>query len=359
MRASSERVVTKGSPRRLNRASPARSSVVPNLTSLLRREREVLVRSAMSGGLCVARRRCMQERVAMEAARFLDVLCRILKRSPKVALEEAVSEEVRTGAFAAAGQDEIKAVFNVWRRTLESFALEVGSPFKWDKLIRALTQFEEAALSAAGPWADERVDVVVIGASAGGIPALYRVLGSLHQGLPATLLVVQHVSMKSPGVLAAMLARACDLSVAHAVDGGDLYLEHVYVAPPGRHLAVIDHKILLSDEPPVRHAKPAADVLFASAAHAIGPNVASIVLSGADSDGANGSRAVRAGGGVVMVQRPSTAIFPSMPESAIATGAVEFIISLPFLGDAVEVLVRQGRSALAALSTKEARPRGR
>jgi two-component system chemotaxis response regulator CheB len=329
-----------------------------SLTSLLRRDRDVLVTSAMSGGLCVARRRSMQERVGVEARSFLDLLCKLLKRAPKASVEEAVRAEVRTGAFAAAELSEIRAVFNVWRRTLESFALEVGSGPAWDKLTRALGSFEELTLRAAGAWAEERIDVVVVGASAGGIPALHHVLRRLHPNLPATLLVVQHISPKSPGVLAAVLGRACDLSVAHAVDGGDLYLGHVYVAPPGRHLAVIDHKILLSDEPPVRFSKPAVDVLFASAAHAIGSHCASIVLSGADSDGANGSRAVRDGGGVVMVQRPSSAAFPSMPESAIATGAVEYVVSLPFLGDAIEVLVRQGRSALASLSVTGARANG-
>lgn len=300
----------------------------------------------------------MQERVAAEADSFLDLLCKILKRTPRAALEKAVSDEVRVGAFAAAEQSEIRAVFNVWRRTLESFALEVGSGPAWDRLIRALTSLEEMTLRAASAWAEERIDVIVIGASAGGIPALSNVLRRLHVGLPATLLVVQHISPKSPSVLAAVLGRSCDLTVAHAVDGADLYLGHVYVAPPGRHLAVVDHKILLSDEPPVRFSKPAVDVLFASAAHAIGPHVASIILSGADSDGANGSRAVRDGGGVVIAQRPSSAAFPSMPESAIATGSVDFVIALPFLGDAIEVLVRQGRGALAALSTLGVRANG-
>jgi two-component system chemotaxis response regulator CheB len=147
-----------------------------------------------------------------------------------------------------------------------------------------------------------------------------------------------------------ILGRSCDMTVVHAVEGSKLFLGYIYVAPPARHLFIEEGKLRLSDGPPVRHTKPAADVLFESAARMYGKHVMSVVLSGTDHDGADGSIAIRDGGGLVMAQHPGTAQFPGMPESAIATGAVELVVALPYLGTVIEHVVRRGRTSVRELS---------
>jgi two-component system chemotaxis response regulator CheB len=317
-----------------------------SLSTRLRAEREVLISSATAGGLCDARARSIPDRVRVEAGRFLDLLGAVLKRSPKAALADRVRSEVRSGAFAAASPGEIEILFDTWRRTFRAFAASHGRSVPEDRLLDGVARLESMALTEARAWLDERIDIVVIAASAGGIHALQETLSKISKDLPATILVVQHVSARAPSLLPRVIGRHCDLQVVHAVEGARLYLGHVYVAPPGRHLVIRDHRIHLSDAPPVRFSKPAADLLFESAAALHGKHLASLVLSGRDSDGADGSRAVRDAGGVVIAQHPASAQYPSMPESAIATGSVDLVVTLPLLGPVVEKIVLEGRSAL-------------
>ena len=324
----------------------AKKASPQDLTRLLRAERNVLISSAIAGSLCDARPRSISGRVRAEAAQLLDLLAAALGKSSKAALEKRVCAEVRSGAFAAASPGDVEAIFETWRHTLQSFAASLGKGAFESRLLKALDQLEAMVIDETRRWLDDRIDVIVLGASAGGIPALQQMLGALSEDLPATILIVQHVSSKAPDLLPNVLGRSCDIKVVHAVEGARLFLGHVYVAPPARHLTVSDHRIHLSDAPPVRYAKPAVDVLFDSAARSYGKHVASVVLSGRDSDGADGSRAVRDAGGLVIAQHPGSAQFPSMPESAIATGTVELVVALPLLGGVLEMIVREGRSSV-------------
>ncbi|MCK6592089.1 MAG: chemotaxis protein CheB, partial [Polyangiaceae bacterium] len=239
-----------------------------------------------------------------------------------------------------------EAIFDTWRRTLQVFIASQGKGISERRLLAAVGRLETMALAETRRWIDQRIDVVVIGASAGGIFALQEMLAPLSSDLPATILIVQHVSSKAPSLLPVVLGRACAIKVVHAVEGARLFLGHVYVAPPARHLVVKGHRLHLSDAPPVRYSKPAADLLFESAAMQYGKHLASVVLSGSDADGADGSRAVRDAGGLVIAQHPGSARFPSMPEAAIATGAVELVVWLQLLGKIIERIVRQGRSSV-------------
>jgi two-component system chemotaxis response regulator CheB len=326
--------------------SPAIRASRQSLSGRLRTERAVLIASVRAGGLCDTRARSIPARVHAEAGQFLDLLAAVIDKKPKDALAKRVCAEVRYGAFAAASPGEVEAIFNVWRRTLQVFAASHGRSVSEASLLRTVARLETMVLKEARGWVDERVDVIVIGSSAGGVLALQETLSRINEDLPATILIVQHVSSKAPSLLPLVLGRDCDLEVVHAVEGARLFLGHVYVAPPGRHLVVNEHRIHLSDAPPVRYSKPAADLLFKSAAAVYGKHVASVVLSGSDGDGANGSRAVRDAGGMVIAQHPGSAQFPSMPESAIATGAVELVVNLPLLGKVIERIVREGRSAV-------------
>jgi two-component system chemotaxis response regulator CheB len=316
------------------------------LSGRLRAERAVLIASVTAGGLCDARPRSIAARVHAEAGQFLDLLAAVIDKKPKDALAKRVCAEVRSGSFAAASLGDVEAIFKVWKRTLQAFAASQGRSLSEATLLRAVARLETMVLKEARGWVDERIDVIVIGSSAGGIFALQETLSALSEDLPATILIVQHVSSKAPSLLPLVIGRNCELNVVHAVEGARLFLGHVYIAPPGRHLVVSEHRIHLSDAPPVRYSKLAADLLFQSAATLYGKHVASVVLSGADGDGANGSRAVRDAGGMVIAQHPGSAQFPSMPESAIATGTVELVVNLPLLGKVIERVVREGRSAV-------------
>src|SRR5258706_5313299 len=159
-------------------------------------------------------------------------------------------------------------------------------------------------------------DMVVIGASRGGLHALSQLLGSLPRDFPAAILVVLHTGPASPRLLAEILGGRTALPVSYARDGDEIRPGHVYLAPPDRHLVVRScGKLGLDAGPKVRHARPAADRLFQSAAEVYGPRVIGIVLTGGDHDGTDGLRAIKAAGGITMVQHPGEAKDPSMPQS--------------------------------------------
>ena len=187
-----------------------------------------------------------------------------------------------------------------------------------------------------------RSAVVAIGASMGGVTALREVLGALPAGLPAAVLVVQHLEPNRPSVLARILDRCGPLAVAQAAGGETIEAGRVYVAPPGRHLVLEPGgRLALSDAPRVRYSRPSADTLFLSVAeHAPGAVVA-VVLTGFQSDGSGGVDAVRARGGTVIAQDEATSRAFGMPGSAIATGAVHHVLPLAEIAPMIVRLVRE------------------
>jgi two-component system chemotaxis response regulator CheB len=175
-------------------------------------------------------------------------------------------------------------------------------------------------------------DVVVVAASAGGLQPLRAMLAALPADLPAAVLVVLHVPASGGRALPRILDRAGPLIAASAVDGEPLRNGHVYVAPPDRHLLVVENTVRLSHRPRQNGVRPAADPLFRSAALHAGPRTTAVVLSGTLDDAALGSATVERRGGRVLVQDPGEADYDSMPRSAIAATSNPVVLPAANLG---------------------------
>jgi two-component system chemotaxis response regulator CheB len=166
-------------------------------------------------------------------------------------------------------------------------------------------------------WSNAR-GVVAIGASAGGIDALQRLMPDLPEDLPAAICIVLHIPASAHSLLPQIVARQTRLPVSQANAGERLRSGHVYVAPPDWHVLVRKGHIRLERGPKENGVRPAIDTLFRSVAEAYGRCGIAVVLSGSLSDGAAGAAAMAAAGAAVLVQAPDDAIVPGMPEAATA-----------------------------------------
>jgi two-component system chemotaxis response regulator CheB len=185
--------------------------------------------------------------------------------------------------------------------------------------------------------AASRHDIVVIGASAGGVGALKALVQGLAPNFPAAVFVTLHITPHVRSMLPYVLQRAGRLPVSQARDGLGFEKGHVYVAPPDRHLLVERYRIRLSRGPKENNSRPAIDPMFRTAARAYGPRVIAVVLSGSMDDGTVGVGAVKARGGVTIAQLPEEADYPDMPLNAIESGSVDYVVAL---ADIPEMLAR-------------------
>lgn len=180
-------------------------------------------------------------------------------------------------------------------------------------------------------------------ASAGGLGAITAVLSALPADFPLPILIVQHLDPRHRSLMAEILARRTPLTVRLATDGDVIKPGAVLFAPPDRHLLVNrDGTVTLSQAELVHFVRPSADLLFESAAGSYGRGVVAVVLTGTGSDGADGVRAVKDSGGTVIVQDEATAEFSGMPDAAVRTGRVDFVLPLDDIGPALLSLAGDG-----------------
>lgn len=175
---------------------------------------------------------------------------------------------------------------------------------------------------------------IVIGASAGGLAAVGKVLSKLKPSFCLPVLLVQHISPHTQSYLATHFEDKCALTVKEAEDKEPIKRGYFYIAPPNYHLLVeYDGCVALSIDPPVNFSRPSIDVLFESAADYFGKELIGIVLTGANSDGALGLKKIKERGGLAVVQTIETSEAPAMPTAAIETACVDHILPLEGIGD--------------------------
>jgi two-component system, chemotaxis family, protein-glutamate methylesterase/glutaminase len=186
--------------------------------------------------------------------------------------------------------------------------------------------------------------VVVIGASAGGVEALVKIVSGLDPSVEAAVVIVLHLPATGHSVLPDILRRAGPLPVVSATNGQPLEPGCIIVAPPDHHVLVQDGKIVLDRGPRENGSRPAADPLFRSAARAGASRVIGVVLSGALDDGVAGLRAIKDAGGVAIVQDPNDAVTPSMPATALAHVPVDHVVPADGLAQLLLRLVPEVRA---------------
>ena len=186
-----------------------------------------------------------------------------------------------------------------------------------------------------------RFRAVVIGASAGGLDALSEVLAHLPEAYSCPVVIAQHLHPEQDGNgLAAYLGRGCALDLCEARDKEPVTPGCVYLAPPNYHLLIEpDRTFSLSVDERVLNSRPSIDVLFESAAQVWDRDLAGLILTGANADGAYGLQVIKAYGGLTIVQEPAKSEHPTMPQAAIDAGEVDHILSLASIG---ELLARGG-----------------
>ncbi len=187
-------------------------------------------------------------------------------------------------------------------------------------------------------------NLVVVGASAGGVEALISFFSQLSANLQAAVLVVLHVPTTGTSILPSIINRKSSMPASHVVDGEEIKTGHIYIAPPNYHLIVEDEKLLLSHGPRVNGVRPSIDILFHSAAKSNGPNVIGVILSGTMMDGVMGLQDVKTAGGITIVQNPDEASFPGMPMNAIERVDVDYVLTIENMAEMIVRLVEE-RSA--------------
>ena len=187
-------------------------------------------------------------------------------------------------------------------------------------------------------------ELIVIGASWGGLQAVGEILARVPERFPVPVLVVQHRAEDAGDLLPGLLDRSGPLPVAEADDKTPLPWHGVLVAPPGYHVLVERDHLSLSTEAQVRFSRPSIDVALETAADALGAGVVGVVLTGDNDDGAEGLAAVRRRGGVAIVQDPATAEKSAMPAAARAAAAPQVVADLE---EIAALLVRLGGETIA------------
>ena len=187
--------------------------------------------------------------------------------------------------------------------------------------------------------------LIVIGASAGGVSALRILVAGLRPDLAAPILIVLHIGAHR-SLLPEVLSTK-GLLVKHAEQGEAILPGHIYIAPPDRHMRIIDDRVQLNRGPKENWARPAIDPLFRSAAQSHGPAAIGVILTGRINDGMLGLGEIKRRGGITIVQDPNEADYPEMPRSAAANVEIDHCLPLAEIPGLLIRLVAERQAAMA------------
>ena len=183
-------------------------------------------------------------------------------------------------------------------------------------------------------------DIIVIGASAGGVEALMKVVSKLPGDIPASLFLVLHLPAESSSALPTILSRASGLPAIHPEDCSPIMPGTIYVAPPDYHLMLERGIVRVTHGPKENRHRPAIDPLFRSAGLVYGSRVIGVILTGALDDGTAGLLAIKRSGGIAIVQDQQEALYASMPRSALLHVRVDYVLPLDGIGRQLIQLVK-------------------
>ena len=184
-------------------------------------------------------------------------------------------------------------------------------------------------------------DIIVIGASAGGVYALKELVANLPADFPAAIFVALHISANEPSLLPQVLTISGRLAAAHPSDGEPIKQGQIYIAPPDHHLLMEPGRVLVKKGPKENRFRPSIDALFRSAAYTYGPRVIGVVLTGMLDDGTSGMWSIQRLGGVCVIQDPQQSLYPSMPENVRHHVTVDHCVSISQLAPLLAELVQQ------------------
>ncbi|WP_247233419.1 chemotaxis protein CheB [Telluribacter sp. SYSU D00476] len=186
-----------------------------------------------------------------------------------------------------------------------------------------------------------RRDIVVIGASAGGVTALRYLVKGLPEDFPGSIFIVLHIPSYTESQLPGILTSAGLLNAVHPEDGEAIEPGKIYVARSDHHLLLDDGKVLVRKGPKENRFRPSIDALFRSAAYVYGPRVVGIILSGVLNDGASGMWTIKQHGGVVMIQTPADAEQSQLPINVMECVEADYILNAADMGPIVSGLVKE------------------
>ena len=205
--------------------------------------------------------------------------------------------------------------------------------------MRKATSEENAHGKEPGARRAEPVECIVIGGSAGAIESLLKILPGLPAQFPLPILIVVHLPPEEKSLLPEIFSVRCHIAVKEAEDKELIRGSTVYFAPPNYHLLVeADRSLSMSNEEPILYSRPSIDVLFESAADAFGSGLLALVLTGANSDGTAGAKAVLTAGGTVWVQNPEATDAALMPQSVLAACPTARPLALLQIAHEIEAL---------------------
>ncbi|MBN2002499.1 MAG: chemotaxis protein CheB [Anaerolineae bacterium] len=183
--------------------------------------------------------------------------------------------------------------------------------------------------------------LIVIGASAGGTAAFRQLLPMFPAHYPIPMVIAQHLHPMQENTLILHFNTLCNLTVKEADEKEAIKPGHVYFAPPNYHLLIeSDRTFSLSVDAKVNYSRPSIDVLFECAADVYAPHLIGVVLTGANNDGAHGLQSIQEGGGLAIVQDPSTAEVAYMPQAALTATQTRHVLSLHDIGN---LLLEKGK----------------